>query len=316
MIPRTIKVAAAVKSTFSSTQLLNYGNVILNGYLTTASGVATAGAEGGIATVTISAAGTNYTNGSYTGVYLGGTTGTFGYANVTVAGGAVTAVTITSAGQNFTVGQVLTLGGIPRTASGTTATVTVATVNTRSVRPSLKGWTTNYSSYYTQLPPVASPYTQTYPGMDAGGFEFEVTSFKPPTGSVGSIGFAPFIGQGYTDGFYTGVATSTGPYGSGATLNIQVVGGQVVACTINNAGTGYPVGTTLSVAGGAIGPGTGFYVVVTSTSGTVANGQPLWSQRPINAQSQVNSLFPLQGGGGGWIYPVGNSPVPPPIDTL
>lgn len=414
MIPRTVKVAAAVKSTLTTPQYLNYGNVILNGYLTTASGVATAGATGAIASLTISNGGTNYTNGTYTGVMLSGGNGSWAYANITVAGGIVTVCTITTGGSGFVVGQVLTLGAIPRTAAGTNATVTVATVNTRKVSPVLKGWTTNYSSYYTELAPAA-PYTNTYPGMDAGGFEYIVHSFKPPTGPIASIGFSGPQGYGYTDGVYTNVPTVSGPFGSGATLNIVVAGGQVQSVTLNNPGTGYRPGSTLtpvstavgtvtgislvsagggypratvstgnptttitgsgsglvvdwstaggplgpkplafvginsnpgsgginyavgdtaSVPGGSpnaiisvtsitptgvttpIGPGSGFFVVIGGVSPVSLNGNPYWSQRPVNAQSQVNSLFPLPGGGGGWIYPVADSAVPPPIDTL
>lgn len=411
MIPRTVKVAAAVQSTLTAPQYLEYGNVILNGYLSTASGVSTAGATGAIASVTISSAGTNYTNGTYTGLFLSGGKGNYGYANVTVSGGAVTAVTITSGGSNFVVGQVLQLGGIPRTAPGTAATLTVATVNTRKITPALKGWTNNYSSYYTQLPPVAAPYSNTYPGMDAGGFEYMVHSFQPPTGPVTAIGFDGPQGYGYTDGVYNNVPTVTGRFGSGATLNIVIAGGQVQSVVLNNPGTGYQQGSTLSVqtltnsvtaltitnpgagyppsagianrtttaltgsgtglrlrlttdgagaiaaaslsliqagtAGGTgyqvgdtvqvnggtavvtvtavtpagtvaslLGPGTGFFAVITGINVTDLGGQPFWSQRPVNAQSQVNSLFPLAGGGGGWIYPVADSPVAPPIDTL
>jgi hypothetical protein len=314
MIPRTAKVAAYVQSTFTNPQYLDYGNVILNGYVTTANAVSTAGASGGLDTLSITTAGTNYTDGTYT-TYLGGATGSFGYATIVVSGGAVTSAVVSSAGQNFAVGQVISLGGIPRTSAGTNAEVTVATVNTRTIYPVLKGWTNNYSSYYTQLPPVAPPYANTYPGMDAGGFEYIVHSFKPPVGPISSIYFTGPMGSGYTNGTYTGVATTTGAFGSGATLDIVVAGGEVQTAVLNNVGTGYPVDTTLGVAGGAIGPGTGFYVVVTSISTTSLGGEPYWSQRPVNAQAQVNSLFPLPGVGG-WIYPVQDNAVPPPIDTL
>jgi hypothetical protein len=315
MIPRTAKVAAYVQSTFTNPQYLDYGNVILNGYVTTANAVSTAGASGGLDTLSITTAGTNYANGTYTNVYLSSITGSFGFATVTVAGGAVTGVAITSAGENFTVGDTIKLSNITRASAGTTAVLTVGAVDTRIVQPVFKGWTTNFSSYYTEIPPVAAPYANTYPGMDAGGFEYVVHSYKPPTGTISSIGFTGPMGSGYTDGIYTGVATTTGAFGSGATLNIVVAGGQVQTAFLNNVGAGYPVGTTLGVAGGAIGPGTGFSVVVTSISTTSLGGEPFWSQRPVNAQAQVNSLFPLPGVGG-WIYPVGDSAVPPPIGTL
>jgi hypothetical protein len=316
MIPRTVQAAAAIQSTFTTNQYNDYGNIILNGYQTTASAVSTAGAIGAVNTVTISAAGTNYTNGTYTNVYLGGyPEGSWATATVIVAGGIVTTVTVTGGGQNYTVGQVITLGGIPRTAPGTAATVTVATVNTNSYRPAIKGWTTNYSSYYTEIPPNPAPYDATYPGMDAGGFEYIVHSFKPPTGVIAGIGAPNFTGTGYTDGVYTNVSTTTSSFGTGATLNIVVSGGQVVQALLNNPGSGYPRNAALYPNPATIGAGTGFYAIVLGITNVSANGDPYWSQRPVNGQAAVNSLFPLSGVGG-WIYPVADSPVAPPIDAL
>lgn len=315
MIPRTVKAAAAVQSTFTTNQYLNYGNIILNGYQTTASAVSTAGAIGAINTLTLSAGGTNYTNGTYTSVYLGGyPEGSWGTATVVVAGGIVTTVTVTSGGQNYTVGQVITLGGIPRTAPGTAATVTVATVNTLSYQPVLKGWTTNYSGYYTELAPSA-PYTNTYPGCDNGGFEYIVHSFKPPTGNVAALGVSEFSGSGYTDGVYTNVSTTSSSFGTGATLDIAIAGGQVIDAKLNNPGTGYPRNAALYPNPATVGAGSGFYAIVLGISNVSQNGDPYWSQRPVNGQAAVNSLFPLPGVGG-WIYPVADSPVAPPIDAL
>ena len=316
MIPRTVLAAAAIQSTFTTNQYNDYGNIILNGYQTTSSAVATAGATGAVNTLTLSAAGTNYTTGTYTGVYLGGyPEGSWATATVVVAAGAVTTVTVTGGGQNYTVGQVITLGAIPRTAPGTAATVTVATVNTNSYRPATKGWTTNYSSYYTQLPPVAAPYANTYPGMDAGGFEYIVHSFKPPTGTIAAIGATEFYGSGYTDGVYTNVSTTSSSFGTGATLDIAVSGGQIVHAVLNNPGSGYPRNAALYPNPATIGAGSGYYAIVLGIANVSNNGDPYWSQRPINGQVAVNSLFPLPGVGG-WIYPVADSPVPPPIDTL
>ena len=313
MIPRTVKVAAAVKSTLSTPQYLDYGNVILNGYTTTASGVATAGATGAIDTLTISSGGTNYTNGTYTGVMLAGSNGNWAYADITVAGGIVTVATLTTGGSGFVVGQVLTLGAIPRTAAGIDATVTVATVNTRSVQPVLKGWTTNYSSYFTRLSSVIG-YGGAHPGMNSANFDYIVHSFKPPTGIITAIGFVGPMGYGYTDGVYTNVGASSYSFGAGATLNLLVAGGQVQSVTINNPGDGYARGGALSIPV-AIGPGTGFSVVILGINVTSLGGDPYWSQPPVNAQRQVNSLFPLPGVGG-WIYPKQDIPTAPPIDTL
>ena len=301
-------MAAYVQSTFNTTQLDTYGNVTLSGYLTTANAVATAGTVGAIDTLTLTTPGSGYTNGTYTQVYLGGyPKGSFGYATVVVAGGVVTTVTLTTGGQNFTVGQVLTFS-IPGGGSG--ATVTVATVDTRNVRPAYKGWTNMQYQYFTRLP--VNSYN-VFPGTTAN-FEYTVHSFKPPTGAVAAIGLGAPVGYGYTDGIYTNVATTTGAYGSGATLDILVAGGQVQSVVINTAGTGYRQDSTLAVAGGAIGPGTGFFVVITAVSGVSQNGDPYWSQPPIlSPGSTGGNGFPPYSGG---IYPVRDNPVPPPIDIL
>ena len=306
MIPRTLKVAAYVQSTLTAPQYTDYGNVIINGYLTTASAVATAGAKGAINAVSLTTPGSGYTNATYTGVYLGGVpAGSWGYATVVVAGNAVSTVTVTSGGQNFTVGQVLSFS-LP--GGGTGATITITSVNTRSTQPVLKGWTNQSPGYFTELPVNAYGV---YPGAP-NSFEFIVHSFKPPTGAVAAIGLGAPVGYGYTDGIYTNVATTTGAYGSGATLDILVAGGQVQSVVINTAGTGYRQGSTLTTA--AIGPGTGFFVVITAVSGVSQNGDPYWSQRPIlSPGSTGGNGFPPYSGG---IYPVRDNPVPPPIDTL
>ena len=306
MIPRTLKMAAYVQSTLTAPQYTDYGNVILNGYLTTASAVVTAGARGAINAVSLTTPGSGYTNATYTGVYLGGVpAGSWGYATVVVAGGVVTTVTITSGGQNFTVGQVLSFS-LP--GGGTGATITITSVNTRSTRPVLKGWTNQSPGYFTELPVNAYGV---YPGAP-NSFEFIVHSFKPPTGAVAAIYLDAPAGSGYTNGTYTNVATVTGTYGTGATLDIVVSGGQVQSVVINNPGTDYRPNSTLTTA--AIGPGTGFYVVITAVSGVSQNGNPYWSQRPILSPGSTggNGLPPFSG----FIYPVPDSPVPPPIGTL
>jgi hypothetical protein len=72
MIPRTVQSAAAVKSTFTTNQYNDYGNIILNGYLSTASNISVAGTVGSIDTVTFTG-GSGYTNGTYPGtIFLQG----------------------------------------------------------------------------------------------------------------------------------------------------------------------------------------------------------------------------------------------------
>jgi len=103
MIPRVAKMAAEVAAQLTTSQLENYGNIILNGYATTAPN----------------------------------TTGKLAwqYKETTTAPAPLPSVT--------------------------------------SFQPALKGWTTNYQEYYTQLPPNGYGVNPGDPTM----FEYTVHSF-------------------------------------------------------------------------------------------------------------------------------------------
>ena len=62
---------------------------------------------GGVNAITITNAGSAYTNGTYTNTALTGGTGVGAYATITVAGGIVTAVVITDHGLGYTLGDTL-----------------------------------------------------------------------------------------------------------------------------------------------------------------------------------------------------------------
>ena len=103
MVPRTVRMAAEVAAQLTTSQLENYGNIILNGYATT--GPNTAGKLA------------------------------WQYQETTTAPAPLPSVT--------------------------------------SVEPALKGWTTNYMQYYTQLPVNAYGQVPGNPTM----FEYRVHSF-------------------------------------------------------------------------------------------------------------------------------------------
>lgn len=103
MVPRTVQMAASVASQFTSTELYNYGNIILNGYATT--GPNTIGKKA------------------------------WQYKE--------------------------------------TNTAPVDLPSLTSVTPALKGWTTNYQEYYTQLQPNGYGVNPGDPTM----FEYTVHSF-------------------------------------------------------------------------------------------------------------------------------------------
>jgi hypothetical protein len=131
------------------------------------------------------------------------------------------------------------------------------------VQPVLKGWTTNYYDYYTELPPNAYNVNPGDPTM----FEYDVHSYTFATGPATSlVGLGG--GSGYFPGTYTGLPT-TGGSGTGATLDLVInASGVVTSATINSGGAGYTAGDGLTVSG--IGPGTGFFVTVGPIAATVS----------------------------------------------
>ena len=187
----------------------------------------------------------------------------------------------------------------------------------QQVTPVLKGWSTNYMEYYTQLPPNGYGVNPGDPTM----FNYSVHSFTAQQGAVVTLGQLQ-AGYNYTPGSYTNVATISGS-GVGATLDIVVdAGGNVVSAVLNAPGSGYAVGDGLGVASpGALGSGVGFAVAVASVTNVSPAGQPRWNQAPSRFfQNQVAPFVPpnnnSQAIAYSFIYPVGDNPVPPPIDVL
>ena len=187
-----------------------------------------------------------------------------------------------------------------------------------SYTPAMKGWTTNYMEYYTQLGPV--PVYGTTSG-DPTMFNYTVHSFTPQIGAVATLGRVQ-AGYNYTPGTYTNVPTIGGS-GVGATLNITVdANGNVVAATLNAAGSGYSAGNGLGVASpGALGSGSDFAVAIASVTNVSPAGQPKWNQVPHRYfQNQVAPFVPPNNNPQAiqysFIYPVADSITPPPIDVL
>jgi hypothetical protein len=183
--------------------------------------------------------------------------------------------------------------------------------------PAMKGWTTNYMEYYTQLQPNGYGVNPGDPTM----FNYSVHSFTPQIGAVASLGRVQ-AGQSYTPGTYTNVPT-IGGFGTGATLNITVdADGFVTVVTLNAPGSDYAAGNGLGVASpGLLGSGSGFSVAVASVTNVSPAGQPRWSQVPHRYfQNQVAPFVPPNNNSEAipysFIYPVADSTTPPPIDTL
>ena len=186
-----------------------------------------------------------------------------------------------------------------------------------SYTPAMKGWSTNYMEYYTQLQPNGYGVNPGDPTM----FNYTVHSFTPQIGAVATLGRVQ-AGYDYTPGTYTNVPTIGGS-GVGATLNITVdANGNVVAATLNAVGSGYSAGNGLGVASpGTIGSGSDFAVAIASVTNVSPAGKPKWNQVPRRFfQNQVAPFVPPNNNPQAiqysFIYPVADSITPPPIDVL
>jgi hypothetical protein len=187
-----------------------------------------------------------------------------------------------------------------------------------SVEPTLKGWTTNYMQYYTQLPVNAYGQVPGNPTM----FEYSVHSFTPLLAPITIL--AGFLngGAGYTPGTYTAVLTTTSGTGTGATVDVVVnSSGQVVSITLNAPGSDYAVGDAIypSI------PGVGASIQVTGIDQAAISegGAPQWAQAPRRTyQNQVSAVTPPQNINNpqaiqySFMHPVADNPVAPPVDTL
>jgi hypothetical protein len=199
-----------------------------------------------------------------------------------------------------------------------TTTAPVPLPSVTSYRPALKGWTTNYMQYYTQLPPNAYSQVPGNPTM----FEYVVHSYTPLQAPIRYLTGYAIPGSGYTPGTYTAVATTTTGSGSGATVDVVVnAAGEVTSITLNAPGTDYSVGDGIT----PVLPGTGAQAIVGAIDilNISGGGDPQWAQCPRRFfQNQVSSVTPPQYINNpqaiaySFMYPVADNPVPPPIDTL
>jgi len=250
MIPRTVLMAQEVAAQFTPTELDDYGNIILNGYLS-------------VVPNTINKKAWQYAE---------------------------------------------------------TLTPPVDLPSLTEVRPALKGWSTNYMEYYTQLQPNGYGVNPGDPTM----FAYSVHSFTQETGPISTLSWVT-PGTGYTPGTYTGDAL-TGGTGSAATANIVVVAdpdplvvGYVQSVTLVAPGTGYTLNDSLSA---VIPGGSGFYVLVSQVNPVPGTGaEPKWAQAPRRFfQNQVAPFVPPNNNPQAipysFMYPVADNITPPPTDSL
>jgi hypothetical protein len=247
MIPRTVMMAKVVENMFSSTELDQYGNIILNGYAST----------------------------------VPNSTGKLAWQYQQ------------------------------------TTTAPVPLPSLQVFRPALKGWTTNYMEYFTKPNPPDYPVNPGDPTM----FSYVVHSYGPVTGEITAFGSISG-GSGYTPGTYTGVNLVGN--GTGATADIVVgASGEVTSVTLVAGGTGYVQWESVTANAVDIGgTGSGFYVYIAAIT-PLAGGAPQWAQCP--RRFNQNQVLPTDQGPTvnnpaaiqySFIYPVADSPNPPPIDAV
>ena len=328
MIPRTVQMAAEVAAQFTTPQLEDYGNIILNGYLEVVPNTInkkrwqykeTATAPINLPSLTqvtpaLKGWTTNYQE-YYTQLQPNGygvnpgdpTMFEYDVHSFTLGSGPITSLYGIQGGSGYFTGTHLGIPAVGGSGTGATLDLTVGVggvVLTATLNSAGSGYTAGDGLTVTSLGP---------------GYGFAVF-VGPIAAAVTALG-VPAPGSGYTPGTYTGVATTTSGSGSGATLDVVVdASGFVTSAVLNAAGTGYVVGDTLTSA--AFGAGTGFTVAVTSVAVGNPAGQAKFAQPPhrlINAQ--VADFIPpgpnqqaIQYSG--ILYPVADSTVAPPIDIL
>lgn len=328
MIPRTVQMAKAVETTFTVPQLEDYGNIILNGYLSLVPNTINKKAWQYKETTTapvnlpflwesrpaLKGWTTNYMQ-YYTELQPNGygvdpgnpTMFEFTVHSFTQAAGPITSINSLRPGTGYFVGTHLGVPAVGGSGAGATLDLTIGAggvVLTATLANPGSGYVEGDGLTVTSLGP---------------GYGFSVT-VGPIGGPITALG-VPSAGSGYTPGSYVGVATTTNGFGSTATLDITVdASGYVISATVNAPGTNYAVGDTLTTT--AIGPGSGFTVAITSVSTAAPAGEPKWAQAPRRMINGTIAPYVAPGPNSQAIqysnilYPVADNPVAPPIGEL
>jgi len=170
-----------------------------------------------------------------------------------------------------------------------TVTAPVNLPSLTSVRPLLRGWTTNYMEYYTRNGGANYNVLPGYPTN----FNYSVHSFTQRSGVLLTVTNL-YPGSAYDPGVYT--LPAIGGSGSGATLNITVdAAGEVTNATVSFGGDGYQVGDLLFSNIPSSGGGIGFRVNAATINTTQVPGESKWAQVPRRYNNfEVSDVTPPQ----------------------
>lgn len=208
---------------------------------------------GPVLTVTITTAGTLYTNGTYTGVALQGGTGTGALATITVAVNKIASVVVTDPGVGYALTDTVTVlaASVGGTGSGFVGTVSALTTYSPSDQ-NLWQFDIGYDSYGGGVNQLIA-----HPGQNLTDITSTVNT-RPLYGVFGSTTVAPvgiFTASGTTTTSSTSVTFAT---------TIAAIGPGVAV-----SGTGIPAGTTVVSASSVSGTWTAVLSQAATASGTV-----------------------------------------------
>ena len=335
MIPRTIRMAAEVASTFTVPQLEDYGNIILNGYLESVPNTInkkawqykeTATAPVNLPSLTqITPALKGWTN-NYQEYYTQlqpndydvdpGDPTMFEYDvhSYTQQTGPISTIGWISPGSGYTPGTYTAEPLTGGTGSGATADIVVSVAEGVTGGPASavsfvsagSGYNANNVNFTgrSTVTLTGSGYGLTVQGRTNAGLLVLVTAV-----SFGGVGYQ--VGDTYyvTPGTGVGRVDAIDPNGS------------VTSFTLVNPGTGYTPGDALEAPG--LPAGSGFYAPVATVVPVAGTGNvPRWAQAPrrlINSDvAPFDPPYPNQQAiqYSAILYPVSDNPLPPPVGTL
>ena len=145
-----------------------------------------------------------------------------------------------------------------------------------------------------QLQDIADAITGTYTGSQADEL-LDVLEQLASAGSSGAVSevYIQDTGNGYTDGTYTNVGTTSSENGTGATLDVEVIDGGIDTITVNTGGSGYIVDEELILDESIVGSGSDAVVTVNDIEASSGGGSVDLTQIEDDLASLISSVSSL-----------------------